>query len=304
LQAKQPQLVASQVLPEVLRMAVLLQRPRLLQHMWEFGVKLGRRGAADVHQMQFVSMAVCAVLCGYPAAFQRVLDLPGRKVQVWQQLLALALLARQREAVLMLAGECFRQQQLMQPWMPAVMGLAFTVGKAGYPGALQGGKGAVGSSAAAAADTSQQQPATQQGQTPQLLLEQQEQEAFSQLQCMQQVGSLIAAATSSSMTGGSSSTGSSSCWDAAADSHCTWLLLRYACSSCCVRHMTHMHCRCCTQPWRAWMLQQRLLLQVQVQQGLQQLVQQQVQPQRSMRQMWLQAQQELRRQQRVQPQQS
>jgi hypothetical protein len=74
LHTKQPQLVAAQVLPEALRMAVVLQRPKLLQSYWELGSGLGTR-SAESHQSQFAAVAVCAVLCGFPAAIQRVVTL-------------------------------------------------------------------------------------------------------------------------------------------------------------------------------------------------------------------------------------
>jgi hypothetical protein len=218
LHAKQPELAVSQVLPEALRMAVLLQNLYALQRVWEISTDLGRSVEAD--QEQVTAVAACAILGGYAAAIQHLLGLasPLKQVQVWQQLLAMALIAREAAAALPLAGECFHRHQLHEPWLPALMQLAVSAGRTGHaelhPGVTVV-NAAVGCTGQGLSEQ-QQQPRTQHKQGLQQLfnswqLQGQEQEMFSE-DCLQQVVQVMAAATR-----GSTGSFFSSSWDAAAD---------------------------------------------------------------------------------------
>jgi hypothetical protein len=216
LHAQQPHFTASQVLPEALRMAVLLRSPQAVERVWKLGSSLK---CQDTQQQQVAAVVVTALLCGNASAVKQVLGLCAApsEVTIWQQLLTLALLARHREAALLLASECFRQQQLHEPWLPAVMRLAVAAGRAESTDTVQDSTDPTavccGTSAAASgtqeAATQQQQQQRQpllQPRTVQDLLQLQgrEREVFSD-DCLQQVLQTMAAATCSSYACSSSS---------------------------------------------------------------------------------------------------
>lgn len=148
-------------------------------------------------------------------------------MKVWQQLLALGVFVKDEQATQMLAGQCFWQQQLREPWLPDVMCAAMAIGCAGLAGGYTGGvassthlssAAAVTSAVGSVAQDRQQQQQLQQQQhhttnaahqehpvqqevqltepgLQQLLqLQGQEQQVFSE-QCLQQVAGLMAAAT-------------------------------------------------------------------------------------------------------------
>lgn len=246
------------VLREALRSAVLLQGPQGLQGVWELCRKVNGAlmPSPGEQQERAVAVAVSAVLCGCPAALrQRLRYIPeSSPVTVWQHLLAMTLLAREQEAARMLAGECFRQQQVHEPWLPEMMRLATAFGKTGDTGECCAGVDSTTGQAPAAASRARSSAegllVPQLGETQQhttvsryqelhqghqgllqplsaaqrqektlqhyLKLQGEEQQVFSKY-CLRQVAGLMTAATSSTAAG-MATAGWSSCWDGQAGS--------------------------------------------------------------------------------------
>jgi hypothetical protein len=223
--AVMPYAVSYYVLPEALCTAVLLEIPlRDIPCLWST-CGTGQHASNE----QVAATTVCALLSGSRTAMRYVLPCtdPGPlqlDQKLWQQLLAMALLLRNHDKALMLAGECFRQRQLHEPWLPGLMSVTLAYGRAGPAGVCHRDvapepslwiTSAESGAARCVAPRQQGQQQKQQQQhtpaeqeqtlkhdvqmkesgLPQLLqLQGQEQQVFTE-QCLQQVADLMAAAT-------------------------------------------------------------------------------------------------------------